>query len=65
MKLDTHDQNLFTKLKWAAREPEIADEMLRLLIRIDTLTRLDSEVYNEAQKILNLIISRTESRMVA
>ena len=65
MKLEQHDQNLFTRLKWTAREPEIADEMLRILIKIDGMLKIDEEIHSAAQHLLSLIMSRAESRMVA
>jgi len=65
MKLETHDQALFTKLKWVAREGEIADEMLKILIKIDGNLKVDEEIHQAAARLLSLIMSRAESKLVA
>lgn len=62
IKLDLHDENLFNRLKWTAREPDFADAMLSILIRLDGSLEIDEELHSQAQKLLSLIMAKAANR---
>ena len=64
IKLDLHDENLFDRLKWTAREPDFTDAMLSVLIRLDGSLELDDELHGQAQKLLSAIMAKADSRIV-